>query len=489
MGRPGKRRSARRLAQLILIGALLALPMRADAAPTPLSEVGAVGTGAGQLVDPYGVAIDGGGNLYVSERDNNRISVFAADGSFIRAFGRDVAPPDGGLGFEVCTTATGCIAGDGGVGAGQLNSPYGIALDTTTNRLYVGDVNNGRISVFETAGPSFVHAFGFDVMPPDDDAGFETCTAATGCLADEDVGVVLGSGKLKFPRGLAVDGAGRLYVAEQSGNRIGVFDIAGTPSFVHAFGWNVIPGGAAAFEVCTTTCIVGEANDGAGGLSGPEGVALDGAGRLQVADTANSRISVYNVPAATFAHTYAWDTISASGSAEFEVCTGAMNCKFGFEGGDFGQLDHPEGVAVAGGNVYAADFDNNRVTSFTAAPAPLNAFGFDVAPPNGGTGFEVCTAPGCLVGDGGFGFGQLDNAIAIAADCRGAVWVGDENNQSVTRFGEPGTPLPPCPASSGPGTITPILTPTPSTTRKKKCKRKKRGGARSAKKRCKKRKR
>jgi DNA-binding beta-propeller fold protein YncE len=446
----------------LLVAATLALaaavmPASAAAAPAPLLQIGGIGsagTGAGQLMDPFGVAVDGSGDVYVSERGNNRISVFTPAGSFVRAFGFDVAPPDGGTALEVCTTATGCLAGDPGTAAGQLQSPYGIALDVVANRLYVADVNNGRISVFETTGPSFVHAFGWDVLPPDNDSGFETCTSATGCLGGDGFG--LGLGKFAFARDVALDGTGRLYVAEQSGNRITVINTAG-PTPVHAFGWDVVPGMPVQFEVCAVTCGLGDASGEAGGLAGPEGVVHDGAGRLYVSDTVNSRISVFNTPAASFAHAFGWDTIPVSGSAEFEVCTEAgMGCKFGFEGGGAGQLDHPEDVALAAGNVYAADFDNKRVTSFTTAPAPGNAFGFDVAPPDGGTGFEVCTpATGCLVGDGGTALGQLDQSVAIAADCRGAVWVADENSHSVTRFGEPGTAAPPCPeAPGGPGTAT-----------------------------------
>jgi hypothetical protein len=78
----------------------------------------------------------------------------------------------------------------------------------------------------------------------------------------------------------------------------------------------------------------------------------------------------------------------------------------------------------------------------------VRAFGFDVDP-GGGTGFEVCTTS-CKAGTAGNAAGQLAGPAGVATDCRGAIYVSEPPNQRVQRFGEPGTPLPPCPVPPGP---------------------------------------
>ena len=116
----------------------------------------------------------------------------------------------------------------------------------------------------------------------------------------------------------------------------------------------------------------------------------------------------------------------------------------GTPGGTAGQLNGPFDVAIdAAGNLYVADQSNNRISVFTPEGSFLRAFGFDVIP-GGGTGFEICTAS-CKAGVAGNGAGQLSDPPGVATDCRGAVYVADFANHRIQRFGEPGTPLPPCP--------------------------------------------
>ncbi len=382
---------------------------------------------------------------------------------------------------EVCTTATTCQAGSGASSAGELNSPAGIALDGAGN-LYVADANSQRINVFNTAGPSFTHAFGWGV-----DTGataFEVCTTASTCGLGSAGG---GAGQLNLPFGVAVDGSGRLYVGDQLNQRIDVFNTAG-PSFAHAFGWDVAdPDANTAFEVCPDdgTCRQGDFGGGAGQLSGPVGVAVDGAGHLYVGESGNRRISVFNTAGPSFARAFGWDVQSAA--SEFQVCTSA--CLAGSVGDGAGQLSGPGGVALdSAGSLYVSDFDNNRLSHFgTAGPSFINAFGWNVANPGGSGSFEVCPTDGpCQLGAAGAGIGQINEPEELATDCRGAVWVADEGNNRVQRFGEPGTPLPPCTAPpSGGGAAaapTPSSTPAPTGERAralKRCKKKPKGPKRA----------
>ena len=130
-----------------------------------------------------------------------------------------------------------------------------------------------------------------------------------------------------------------------------------------------------------------------------------------------------------------------------EVCT--TTCKAGVAGAAAGQLNIPIALVFdAAGTLYVADGPNNRISAFNAQGAFQRAFGFDVDP-GGGAGFEVCTTS-CQIGVAGGGVGQLSSPGGVAVDCRGAVYVADRSNGRVQRYGEPGTPLPPCPASQPP---------------------------------------
>ena len=389
--------------------------------------------------------------MYVADSGSSRISEFAADGSFIRAFGWGV--DTGAAAFQVCTTASTCQPGSSGGGAGELAGPAGLAIDSSGN-LYVAEGGNSRISVFNTAGPSFTRAFGWGV-----DTGspqFETCTTASTC---ESGRFGDGAGQLSLPFGIALDGAGGLYVAEQLNNRISVFDTAG-PSFTRAFGWDV--DGGVGFETCTTasTCQIGNSGGGAGQLDTPFGVALDGVGSLYVGDAFNNRISVFNTAGPSFTRAFGFGV--DTGGPVFETCTTASICQAGSAGGDAGQLNAPSGVALNGGSLYVAEQGNNRISVFdTAGPSLTRAFGWGVA--TGAGAFETCTTnSACMAGTSGSGTGELNGPELVATDCRGAVWVADSSNDRVQRFGEPNTPLPPCVSTppAGGGSTSPAAGPT-----------------------------
>ncbi|MEK6252747.1 MAG: hypothetical protein AABM43_12620 [Actinomycetota bacterium] len=331
-------------------------------------KAGVAGAGAGQLFNPRGLAFDSANNLYVSEQVNHRISEFAANGSFIRAFGYDVVPGNGNTGLEACTTATGCKSGVPGAGNGQLNNPFEVALSGSS--LFVADQFNNRIVQFNTAGPAFVRNIG-----------------SVGSAA----------GQLSTPIGVAVSGAGQLSVGDDTNNRIDQFDAAGT--FVRAFGYDVIPGGGTGFEVCTTatTCKAGVAGGGAGQLYHPAAVALDGIGDLHVAEHTNNRISDFSVASSNFQRAFGFDVIPGNASTGFEVCTLASSCKAGVAGAGTGQLNDAFGVTTdCRDAVWVADTANNRVQRFGQPGTAL--------PPCGGAASAALKCQGkqaTIVGTGG----------------------------------------------------------------------------------------
>jgi len=60
--------------------------IRFDLRGNRLSDWGGDGTGAGQFIEPVGLAADASGNVYVADTGNHRIQVFDSEGKFVRQF-------------------------------------------------------------------------------------------------------------------------------------------------------------------------------------------------------------------------------------------------------------------------------------------------------------------------------------------------------------------------------------------------------------------
>ncbi|HEV2815179.1 MAG TPA: choice-of-anchor D domain-containing protein, partial [Solirubrobacteraceae bacterium] len=422
---------------------------------------GTTGGGAGQLNNPYAIAVSGG-EVYVADASNNRVSVYSTAGVFSRAFGKNVNATGGnpdicsaacqpgmaggapgqlsfplGIGMaggqvyvadasnnrvNVYDTAGAFVRsfGELGSGAGQLSFPFGLAV--SGGEVYVADQNNQRVSVFATDG-TFARAFGRNVNPslgsPD------VCTALTTCRAGT---LGAGAGQLRTPLGVAV-GAGEVYVVDAS-HRINVFATDGT--FARAFGSSVNPDPSNP-DLCTTAtaCQSGSPGGASGQLNNPTAVALSTTEAF-VADTSNYRVGVYST-AGVFARAFGKGVSSASPF----VCTTATGCGPGSPGAAAGQFNLPFGVAVGGGEAYVADPGNRRIGVYSADGAFSRAIGKNV---NAGAGNpDVCTsATTCRAGLGGSGPGELGSPAAVAFS-GGEVYVADQSNHRVSVFGADGT--------------------------------------------------
>ena len=127
---------------------------KAGAAAAQGTTNGAFGSAVGTpAVAPVGAP--NAGNLLVADSANLRVQEFSATGSFVRAFGFDVAkggPGNTGAAFETCVAASGdaCKAGVTGSGAGQFATatPTGVAADSAGNLYTVEPTTNFRVQKF-----------------------------------------------------------------------------------------------------------------------------------------------------------------------------------------------------------------------------------------------------------------------------------------------------------------------------------------------------
>ena len=184
---------------------------------------------------PYGVAVDAVGNVYVSDTGNHRIRKITSAGQVTTLAG------SGQSGYA-----------DGTGTSTQFYSPHGVAVDAASN-VYISDAGNHRIRKITLAGQVTTLA----------GSGQSGYADGAGTLA-----------QFNYPLGAAVDASGNVYVADYFNHRIRKITSAGQVTTLAGSG------------------ILGYV-DGAGALARfyqPNGVAVDAAGNVYVADTFNQRI-------------------------------------------------------------------------------------------------------------------------------------------------------------------------------------------------------
>ena len=227
----------------------------------PTSESGKV---LFQLGEPYGMAVDSKGNLYVADQKVGAVFIFnpetreatliknKVDAHFVRIIG--LAMDDGDrlfvsdpglkhvLVFDANHKATDVIT-EGVVEPGSMT------IDRENRLLYVSDIQLDQVLVYDADSLKLVRKIG-----------------TTGHNHE-----LTSPGDLAKPSGLAVDADGNLYVCDTLNDRVEVFDADG--KFISTYGKN---------------------GDGPGYFARPKGVAIDSDGHIWVADGMQDRVQVFN---------------------------------------------------------------------------------------------------------------------------------------------------------------------------------------------------
>ena len=229
---------------------------------TFITQFGSLGTGAGEFNKPYGVSYADDGNIWVADHNNHRVQIFDGNGTYLSQLG----------GFSLSPA---------------LNNPSAMAMDL--QNYYFSDSDNDQVVVMKQEDGAYIRRI------------------ASGGTA---------LGKVLNPKGITLDGQGRIYVGDNENDRVQVFENNG--SFVRSIGNNQV-------------------------FSSPWGVAVAEDGTLYVSDSEADRIFIFD------------STDNLIGS-------------WGETGSLSPQLNHPAGLQIGpDGDLYVADYNNRSIKRFSVS--------------------------------------------------------------------------------------------------------------------------
>ncbi|MBW4510772.1 MAG: scytonemin biosynthesis PEP-CTERM protein ScyF [Scytonematopsis contorta HA4267-MV1] len=246
------------------------------------SQIGKPGFGPGELFVPQGITVqESTGNIYVS---NGR--GLNPDGSFNPNIGNKV---------EIYNKSGAYIGavGKGGKGVGEFDEPSALEFSPNTGNLYVGDVFNNRVNVYDPKG-NFINSFGeFGGLKPG-----RAFFGPSGVTFDKTGNVYIGDfsgdkinkytpdgqllssigssgtapGQFQGPAGLRISPvSGNFFVSDQFNNRVQVLNPEGQPILTF-----------------------GKQGTGPGEFNQPIGLEVDEQENIYVADSINSRVQVFD---------------------------------------------------------------------------------------------------------------------------------------------------------------------------------------------------
>jgi len=349
---------------------------------------------AAQLNGPRGVTFDPAGNLYIADSLNHRIRVVNSAGT-IHTFagtGKGGFSGDGGLATSAQIGSPRSVTVNNGVlyisrGGGQRFRQ--VNLSTKIINTYAGGPagydGDGHALLSTLFNGTFNVLFDSAGNPIFDDANNGRVRKATSGIVSTIAGGFIGdggaatAGALVLPEAVAIDKFGNIYIADYAGNRVRKVS-------------------AGKISTIAGTSISGYSGDGGPGtsamLNAPQGVAVDSAGNVFIADTFNAVIrkvtagtiskfaaganfsdllqmaidSANNLYVADDGACVVWKITPA---AVVSIVAGVLNtCGYNGDGiaATTAQLNGPSSMAVdATGNVLLVDYNNNRVREVNTA--------------------------------------------------------------------------------------------------------------------------
>jgi hypothetical protein len=343
-----------KIRKITLAGAISTIAGNGTACGTP---TGSCGDGpdatSAQLNAPRGVAVDGTGNVYVADTNDQKVREVTPTGAISTIAGNGTQ----------CATPTGSCGDGPDATSAQLRFLGGVAADGAGN-VYIADTNDHKIRMVSAGAISTIAGNG------------TACGTPTGSCGD---GPTATSAQLNAPRGVAVDIPGNVYIADTSDYKI---------RKVSAGAISTIAGNGAQCAAPTGSCGDGTTATNAQ-LNNPFGVAVDRAGNVYVADTFNQKVRKVTSGGGI-------GTIAGTGSA----CPNRPFCGDGGQG-TAATLNAPGGLAydAAGQNVFIADTDGHLVRWLAGPQAGPTG-------PTGPTGPSGSTGPTGATGATGSSGGQ-----------------------------------------------------------------------------------
>jgi len=388
------------------------------------------------LNDPYGIAIDAAGNIWVEDSYDappalrritpdgviRTVGQYTAYGLAVDVNGNVYVPAQALYKIAPDGTVTQYPNTSGGTIGGQI---YGLAADASGN-VYAA---NSRYHLVLKITPG----------------GEVTTFAGTGVAGTTGDGGPATSAELDYPYGVALDAAGNIYVADYEAGRIRKIAVDGTITTVAggggAFG-NGVPATQAAVPQPTDVAVDSAGNlyiaagliyevtlDGVihtiAGLQlagccgdggpvsqatfGPKGLARDAQGNVYVADQGQHKIR-------KIAADLTVTTLAGTGQPGFPAGSGPATAA---------TLNGPNGVGVdSDGNVYIADTGNNLIRMVT---------------PDGTIQTIAGDGRFAFAGDGGPAVNaSVNNPCFVLPDGAGNIWIADTNSHRIRRISPSG---------------------------------------------------
>ena len=277
---------------------------------------------AAKLSAPKGIAVDAAGNLYIADTGNNVVRRVDRFSQFITTLA--------GGATSVCPLASDAYGDSCPTAQTILSAPAGVAADANGN-IYISDSGHNLIRVIGSNGYSYLYA------------GGTVCSGATDTYGD---GCAATQAALSSPAGLTVDTSSNLYIADAGDNLVREI----------------------AYVAGTIKAVAGDGQAGSGGdgglatqaqLSGPQGVAVDAAGDVFIADTGNDGLRIVNQASGTIS-----TLAGVLGSSGTGTVPGSANGVL---------LNAPRGVAVNGqGTLTLADSANGRLLQIQRSAVSYN---------------------------------------------------------------------------------------------------------------------